>query len=71
MAKKSKRPRTEAQIAAEEKYAATHEVIQVNVRMKSKADLKMWKALRERFPDLTDPAIARLAFKKLEDGGNK
>jgi len=67
---KPKRPRTEAQIAAEAAYAAKHEIIQVNVKMKAKADLKMWKRLRERFPDLTDPKIARIAIKKLAEEEN-
>ena len=67
---KPKRPRTEAQIAAEAVYAAKHEIIQVNVKMKAKADLKMWKRLRERFPDLTDPKIARIAIKKLAEEEN-
>ena len=48
---KPKRTRTDAQIAAEAAYAATHEVIQVNVKFKSKEDLKMFKKLRERFPE--------------------
>ena len=67
---KPKRPRTKAQIAAEAAYAAKHEIIQVNVKMKAKADLKMWKRLRERFPDLTDPKIARIAIKKLAEEEN-
>lgn len=70
MAKKSKRPRTEAQIAAEEAYAAKHEIIQVNVKWKAKADVKMFKALRKRF-DMTDSAIVRMAVKKLADESNK
>lgn len=70
MAKKSKRPRTEAQIAAEEAYAAKHEIIQVNVKWKAKADVKMFKGLRKRF-DMTDSAIVRMAVKKLADESNK
>jgi len=67
---KSKRQRTDAQVAAEEAYAASREIIQVNIKMKAKADVKMWKKLRKRFPDLTDPAIARAAIKKLADEEN-
>lgn len=67
---KSKRPRTEAQIAAEEAYAAKHEIIQINIKMKAKADVKMWKKLRKRFPDEKDSGIARLAIKKLVEESN-
>lgn len=68
---KPKRTRTDAQIAAEAAYAATHEVIQVNVKFKSKEDLKMFKKLRERFPDDKDPAIIRKAVKLLASKSNR
>lgn len=67
---KPKRPRTQAQIDAEAAYAAEREIIQINLKMKAKADVKMWKKLRKRFPGETDPAIARMAIKKLADEGN-
>lgn len=63
---KPKRPRTEAQIKAEEAYAASREIIQINSKMKAKEDVKMWKRLRKRFPDLKDTAIAKMAFKRLD-----
>lgn len=68
---KPKRTRTKAQVAAEEAYAAKHEIIQVNVKWKAKADVKMFKALRKRFPDDTDSAIVRKAVKELAAKGNK
>lgn len=64
MSKKS-RPRTEAQAEAEARYAATHESIQVNIKFKSAADVRMFKKLRERFEDESDSAIVRLAVKAL------
>jgi hypothetical protein len=65
------RKRTAAQIEAEAAYAATHEAVQVNVKWKTPTDVKMWKKLRERFPDLKDSGIARLAVKELAKKGNK
>jgi len=62
---KAKRPRTEAQIAAEEAYAANRAIIQVNIKFKSEADVKMFKKLRARFEDETDSAIVRMAVKRL------
>ena len=70
MAKKSKRLRTEAQIAAEEAYAAKHEIIQVNIKFKSATDVRMFKRLRERF-DETDSAIVRMAVKALDKKSNR
>lgn len=70
MAKKAKRPRTEAQIAAEEAYAAKREIIQVNIKFKSAADVRMFKRLRERF-DETDSAIVRMAVKALDKKSNR
>lgn len=64
MAKK-KTARTEAQIAAEERYAASREIIQVNIKFKSAADVKMFKRLRARFEDERDSAIVRKAVKEL------
>ena len=62
---KAKRPRTEAQIAAEEAYAAKREIIQVNIKFKSAADVKMFKKLRARFEGESDSAIIRTAVKRL------
>ena len=65
-----KRPRTDAQIAAEAAYAAAHEVVQVNVKFKAAADVKMFKQLRARFDGESDSAIVRLAVKKLAASKN-
>lgn len=62
---KAKKPRTEAQIRAEAAYAATREIIQVNIKFKSEADVKMFKRLRERFEGETDSSIVRAAVKEL------
>lgn len=67
---KAKRARTEAQIKAEEAYAASREIIQVNIKFKAVADVSMMKKLRKRFPDETDSAIIRMAVKKLADKAN-
>lgn len=65
----TKRKRTDAQAAAEANYEAVKkaagEWVQVNVRLKAKADVAMMQALRERFPDMTDAAIAKMALKLL------
>lgn len=66
-----KRKRTEAQIAAEEAYAASREIIQVNVKWKAKADVQMFKKLRKRFPDVSDSMIVRKAVKELAAKSNK
>lgn len=71
MAKKSKRPRTEAQIAAEQAYSAAHEIIQVNLKFKTKADVAMFKKLRARFDGEADSAIVRKAVKELAAKSNK
>lgn len=68
---KAKRPRTEAQIAAEAAYSAKHEIIQVNLKFKAKEDVKMFKKLRDRFPDETDSAIVRKAVKLLASKSNR
>lgn len=67
---KPKRPRTEAQIAAEAAYAAEREIIQVNIKFKSAADVKMFKKLRARFDGEADSAIIRTAVKRLADTKN-
>ncbi len=67
----AKTKRTEAQIEAEAAYAAKHEIIQINLKMKAKADVKMFKGLRKRFPGMKDSAIARLAVKELAEKTNK
>lgn len=68
--KKATAPRTKAQVKAEARYAASREIIQVNIKFKSKADVKEFKKLRKRFPEDTDPAIVRMAVKKLMDESN-
>lgn len=65
----TKRKRTDAQATAEANYEAVKkaagEWVQVNVRLKAKSDVAMMQALRERFPDMTDAAIAKMALKLL------
>lgn len=70
MAKTKKRERSEAQIAAEAAYAATHKVIQVNVKWKTAADVAAFKKLRDRFDGVSDSGIVRLAIKKLSGAKN-
>ena len=60
--------------AAQAKYQAAKEearaYVQVNVKFKSGADVKMFEKLRRRFPDLSDSGIVRRAVKELASKGN-
>lgn len=55
--------------AAQQRYDAAKtqagEHIQINLKLKTAADVKMLKGLRERFPDDKDTAIARIALREL------
>jgi hypothetical protein len=55
--------------AAQQRYEAAKVAegahIQVNIKFKSEADVKMFKKLRARFEDETDSAIVRMAVKRL------
>lgn len=55
--------------AAQQRYDAAKteagEHIQINLKLKTAADVKMIKGLRERFPEQKDTAIARLALREL------
>jgi len=67
MAKAKKSKRSEALIAAQADYEARErsQWKQWNMRMKSKADLALVDELQARFPDLTLPAITRIALREL------
>jgi hypothetical protein len=64
-----------AKHAAQQRYdakkteAGAH--VQVNVKFKSAADVKMFQKLRERFEDETDSGIVRIAVKRLAAKSNK
>lgn len=68
MAKKVKHP---AQARYQAKKAAEGAYIQVNVKFKSKADVKMFEKLRVRFEDESDSGIVRKAVRELAAKGNK
>lgn len=72
MAKKSKKP---AKHAAQQRYdaekTAAGEHIQINTKLKTKADVSMMKRLRERFEGEADSAIARKALRELDAKANK
>lgn len=58
-----------AQARYQAKKAA--EYVQVNVKFKSAADVKMFEKLRARFEGESDSGIVRLAVKKLAEKSNK
>ncbi len=47
------------------------EHIQVSLKLKAKADVDLFQALRRRFPDLTDTGIVRLAVRELSGKRNQ
>lgn len=51
--------------------AKASEYIQVNVKWKAKADVKMFEKLRKRFDGVSDSGIVRLAVKELAGKVNK
>lgn len=55
----------ESQAAYEAEKLAAGEHIQINVKLKAAKDVAGFQGLRERFPDMTDTAIARLAIREL------
>ena len=55
----------EAQARYQAKKEAAGAYVQVNVKFKSAADVKMFERLRERFESLSDSGIVRLAVKEL------
>lgn len=59
----------EAQQRYQAKKAA--EYVQVNVKFKSAADVKMFKKLRDRFEGESDSGIVRLAVRELASRKNK
>lgn len=54
-----------AQSAYEADKLAAGQHVQVNLKLKAQADVALMKQLRERFPDMTDAAIARMALREL------
>jgi len=62
MAKKVKHPAQARYQAAKEAAGA---YVQVNVKFKTAADVKMFERLRERFEGKSNSAIVRLAVKEL------
>ena len=61
----------ESQAAYEAEKLAAGAHIQINVKLKAAKDVAAFEGLRERFPELTDAGIARLALKELAKGGNR
>jgi len=61
----------ESQAAYEAEKLAAGDHIQINVKLKAAKDVAGFKSLRERFPELTDAGIARLAIKELAKKGNR
>lgn len=41
--------------------------VQINVKLKTAADVEMINRLRQRFPDDADPSIARRALREMDD----
>ena len=62
-------PRTDglkkAQAVYERGALATEKHVAVNLKLKSADDVEAMKALRGRFPNLTDSGIVRRAFREL------
>lgn len=73
--KAKKSTRSPALKAAQSAYERTareeRRHVQWNNRMKSAADLALIERLKARFPDLTLPAIAKLALRELDAKKNK
>ena len=67
MAKKIKHP---AQARYQAKKEAEGAYVQVNVKFKAAADVKMFDGLRRRFDKLSDSGIVRLAVKELASKKN-
>lgn len=63
MAKKQPKHKAQAQYQARKEAEGAY--VQVNVKWKTAADVKMFEALRERFDDLSDSGIVRKAVKEL------
>lgn len=58
-------------VKAQAKYEAAKldagEHVQINVKLKTPADIKMIERLRKRFADESDPGIARHALRALDE----
>lgn len=71
----TKAPKKPAKNAAQQRYAAKKTAegahVQVNVKFKSAADVKMFEKLRARFEGESDSGIVRIAVKKLAEKSNK
>lgn len=63
MAKKKTRHAAQQRYDAAKTQAGEH--IQINLKLKTAADVKMIKSLRERFPEEKDTAITRIALREL------
>lgn len=71
MTKKPRNPKFEPQARYQAKKEAEGAYVQVNVKFKTAADVKMFERLRERFEGESDSAIVRKAVKELAAKGNK
>jgi len=69
MAKKKTKHAAQQRYDAAKTEAGQH--IQINLKLKTAADVKMFQKLRERFEGETDSGIVRLAVKKLAEKSNK
>lgn len=71
----TKAPKKPAKHAAQQRYEAKKTAegahVQVNIKFKSAADVKMFEKLRARFEGVSDSGIVRIAVKKLSEKSNK
>jgi hypothetical protein len=70
MTKAPKKTKHAAKQRYDAKKTAAGEHVQINVKFKSAADVKMFKQLRDRFEGESDSGIVRMAVKKLSEDKN-
>lgn len=70
MTKAPKKAKHAAKQRYDAKKTAAGEHVQINVKFKSAADVRMFKELRERFEGIPDSGIVRMAVKKLAEQKN-
>lgn len=71
MAKSKKAPKHAAQQRYDADKTAKGEHVQINLKLKTKADVSMMQRLRARFEGEKDTAIARKALRELAAKANK
>lgn len=70
MTKKPRNPKYEPQAKYQAKKEAEGAYVQINVKLKTAADLKMWERLRSRFEDESPSGIARMGLRELDKKRN-